>query len=107
MSVLDVVYEGSTSYLTITFHDKNGEPVAPGAITWKAHDHDTGTVLQAETAVEIPAATIEITIPPAVNTLVKATKTTEVRVITIRASYGLADVITDEHRYVVRNLAGV
>lgn len=97
------VREGSTSWLTVALYDRSGTLAAPTSLTWQAHDVRTNTELQAETSLT-PASSVEITIPPAVNTLVNDSYKTEQRRITVIATYGDEDVLTSVYVYELQKL---
>jgi hypothetical protein len=103
---MEYVNEETTSYLTVTFYDKNGDPAAPTSATWEAIDLKSGAVLQAETALS-PASSIEITIPSSVNEIQDNTKEEEIRRITVIGVYGADDKVTQQYDYRVINLSRV
>lgn len=96
------VKEKSTAYLSVTFRDKTVAS-APAAASYRVHDKASGQVLLAETALA-PAATVEITLPPSVNTMVDATRAFETRVVTVESTYGVDDGVCDQFEYSVVNL---
>ena len=98
-----VVNEGSTAYLTVSFYDRTGAAVSPASVTWEAHDSDSGTELQAATALT-PATSIVITIPSAVNVIQNTNHKSELRVVTIKATLGDGSKMNEEAEYQVRNL---
>lgn len=101
------VNEGSTAYLTVSFKDQSGNALVPASATWQVHDMRSGQVMQAETAVPGLAAETIITIPPAVNAIVKTASPKEVRRVTIKAAYGPGQAINAEYDYTVVNLTYV
>jgi len=104
---MDTVYEGTTSYLTVSFFDKAGAAAAPSAATWLCHDVHSGTVLKEETALEGVAASVEITIPPSVNTMVDQYAQQEQHRVTVVASYGADDQVTAMYDFLVTGLRQV
>lgn len=103
---LTEVYEGNTAYLTVAFTDGDGVAALPTAVTWQCHDIKTGEELQAETAVT-PATSVEITIPPSVNTLANADEQRETHRVTIKATYGDDDQATGKYDFVVVGLTAI
>ena len=101
------VNEGSTAYLTVNFKDKDGNALAPSSATWQVHDMRSGQVMQEETAIPGVGAVTTITIPPAVNAIVKPANPKEVRRVTVKAAYGSGQAINAEYDYTVINLAFV
>lgn len=99
----NVVMEKSTAYLSVSFRDKSGAAQAPTAATYKVHDKGSGQVLLPETTLE-PAATVEITLPPSLNTLVDPSRSFETRVVTVAATFGVDDGVTNQYEYTVENL---
>ena len=106
MIAFDEVNEGTTAYLTVTFLDEDGAAAVPTAATWQCHDVASGTALQAVTAL-VPDSTIQIKIPPSVNTLVDAHAIQEKHRITLVATYGTDDQVTGEYDFYVVNLRWV
>lgn len=102
----NVVMEKSSAYLSVSFRDKAGAESNPASASWKAHDKASGRELQAETALP-SGATVEITLPPSINTLVDTSKSFEIRVITVEALFGANDGVNQQFEYTVTNLAFV
>ena len=107
MAMLTIINEETTSYLTVTFLDKNGTPAAPASATWEAIDVESGTVLKTATAITPIAASVEITIEPSVNVMVNEAKHQELRRIIVKALYGASDKVNDQYDYLVKNLSQV
>ena len=107
MTTLLTIPEETTSYITVTFLDKDGAAAAPASATWEAIDVDTGTVMKTSTAITPIAASVEITIPPAVNVIVDESKRLEMRRIIVKASYGASDKVNDQYDYLIKNVSQV
>jgi len=105
MALTDV-NEGTTAYLTVAFLDADGVAALPTAVTWQCHDIQTGEELKAETAVT-PGTSVEITIPPSVNTLVNQGSRRETHRITVRGTYGDDDQVTGKYDFVVVGLLAI
>lgn len=103
---LEVVNEGSTAYLTVTFLDKDGNQAAPTSITYRIDCLTTGTQVKGDTVVT-PAAQVEITLGADDNAIQDQTNENEERLVTIEASYGASDGVKDSYRYILRNLKKV
>lgn len=104
---MNTVNEGTTAYLTVSFKDQAGNPLAPSSATWQVHDMRSGQVMQAETPIAGLGAEVTVTIPPAVNAIVKSANPKEVRRVTIQAVYGSGQAINDQFDYTVINLSFV
>ena len=100
------VNEGSTAQLAITFLDFDGDPAAPTAATWEAHDVRTGEELQAATAIRPVATEVEIVIPYAVQAILSG-DSREKRRITVRATYPNGGAHNAQFEYDVINLSQV
>jgi len=106
MTILAIVPEQTTAYLTVTFLDKNGAAAAPTSVTYRIDCLRSGTVVLADTPLT-PAASIEIVITPAQNAIQQAANSNEHKRVTVKATYGAADAVNDQYDYLVRNLSGV
>jgi hypothetical protein len=102
MAVVAVVNEGSSSYLTIRFKDKDGVEAAPTSASYQVGDKATLADLQGETALPAGSA-VEVTLGPEVNKILDQSHPNELRVVTLRAQYG-GEAVTEEYEYMVRNL---
>ena len=99
---MKTVNEASTSYLTVSFYDKDGVLAVPTSITYRIDEPHTDTAILASTAVSA-ASSVDITITPTQNTHV-VTKWPEKRVVTVTAVYGASDSISEEYEYQIKNL---
>ena len=97
---LERINEGTTAYLTFVPKDKNGVAQTPSACTWRAIDVESGQVLQADTSIT-PAASVEITLTPAINTLFNPQQAAETRRVTVIATYGTSDAAVGVYEYQV------
>ncbi len=98
-----VINEGTTCYIAASFCDQDGVELAPSSISYRIDDEESGDVLQEPTGVP-PASSVEIRVPPAINAMHDASKSSEVRVATIVAVYGDGDAIVEEVKWCIRNL---
>lgn len=101
---MDTVNEKSSSFLTITFYDKDGVGVSPTSATWKVHDLETGTVLKAAVSLSAGSSVeVELTVP--INSLVTSTNQFETHVVTVEATYSGSDHgHNEQYYYQVKNL---
>ena len=97
-----VVNEGSTAYLTVDFLDKVDAAAAPTSISYRIDDAQSGAEVRADSAVAA-ASQIEIELTVADNTLLGAGDV-ETRVVTVTATYGADDEVSDNYFYDVKNL---
>jgi hypothetical protein len=96
--------ERSTAYLTVTFKDKNGAAAIPSSIVYRVDCATTGEALRAETAI-VPASQVEITVNADENAIRNEANKTEVRCVTVVATYGdSTDRVSDSFEYKVENL---
>jgi len=100
---MDLVNEKSTAYLTVAFTDKDGGPAIPASVSYRIDNAANGAAIRAPTALD-PAASIEITLTLADNTIGVAASRFETHVVTVTAVYGASDELREEYRYQVRNL---
>ena len=103
---MPIVNEKTTSYITISFRDKNGQLALPAAITYRLDCLSNGTVVLTDTVVA-PATIIEVTMTPNQNAIINNTNSKENKRLTVTASYGASDSITSQYDYEVLNLSGI
>ena len=104
---MDIINEKTTSYLTATFLDKDGNQVAPASMTYRIDCLTTGRSVRASTDVGTPAAAQLITLTSDDTAIIDATNDKEVKEVTVIGTYGASDEVTSRYRYVVQNLTGV
>lgn len=98
------VNEESTAYLTVKFYDKVNSLAVPASATWEVHDVESGTVILVSTAILPIANTVELTLTPAINTMVDSTHSEETRRVTVKALFGAGDGCNNEYAY---NIVGL
>ena len=103
MAHTKIVAEGTTSYLTAIFKDKDGVLAVPTSISYEIEDKETGTPILAATAVAPLADTVEVTISAAQNAMV-GTGDLEDHLITFTAGYGGGEQVTNEYVLTIKNL---
>lgn len=101
---MDIVNEGSTAYLTVTFLDKAGAQAAPTSISYRIDCLTNAQEVKDDTAV-VAGASVEITLTPADNAIIAAANSQERRLVTVTATYGASDAVKADYEYRVRNLA--
>lgn len=104
---MTTVKEGSTAYLTVTFLNAEGAEEAPVSATWQIDDVASGTALLPATTIDPIAASVELTLTPALNAIVNDLLAYEKRRITVKATYGAADKVNRAYTYDVQNLSAV
>ncbi len=104
ISAIPTINEGQTSYISLEFTDKNGDPLTPTTISYRIDDEASETNLLPATLVSVPESSIEIRVPPAINELVSQDNSTEIRVATIEATYETEDVVSTDVKWCIRNL---
>jgi len=104
MSVLQQVQEGSTSWLTVAFSDKDGDPVSPSAVEYRI---DSGSTQITDWTAVSAASSVEIEIAAAENALLSQSGELEERTVTVKATFSGGGVAYDAYRYLIRNLIGV
>ena len=102
----DQVNEGTTAYLVVDFLDKAGAPSVPSAITYRIDCRATGTQVRGDTSLT-PAAEVEIELTPSDTDIIGVGNDTEVKRVTIKATFGLGGAANSEFDYEVVNLSGV
>jgi len=103
---MQTVTERSTAYLTASFYDKTGVLQAPASLAYRIDDVMSGQQVRGDTTIT-PAAQAEITLTAADNAILNTVGSDEKRRVTVTASYGVSDQVTDEYIYLVRNLTKV
>lgn len=99
-----IVNEKSTSYITVSFFDRNNAPRAPSSLSYRIDDVMTRTPIRPLTVIENPGEVVEIVLSPDDNMIVTPHLSTEQHRVTIIATYGDDDQITDSYTFLVRNL---
>ncbi len=102
---MDTVNEGTTAYLSVSFLDKLGAPVAPSSVAWRIDCLTTGTAVLASTPAT-PGTVVELVITPAHNAIL-GSRPFERRRVTVEAGYGAGDGIKSQFDYLVRNLSAI
>ena len=101
---LDIVNEGETAYLTVSFSDKAGDPEAPTTISYRIDCLKNSEEIKADTAVTPVASEVEITLKPSENIIIDQSNSTEKRLVTVTGTYGVDDAIVREYEYNLKNM---
>ena len=102
---MQTVNEKSPIFVTFTFTDENGVPLAPTTADWRLDEAD-GTQIVDWTAIPSPTDSENITIPGSNNVIVDQKHVKEVKVIGVRVDEGLPGEAHNAIRYNVKNLVG-
>lgn len=102
---MDIVNEGTTGYLTVSFYDKAGSLAAPSSITYRIDCLTTQTVVVDDTSVSA-ASSVEIQLTAANNAILGG-RPRERRRVTVTGSYSGSQAVTHQYDYEVRNLSAV
>lgn len=100
------VPEQSTSTVTVTFRDADGNLVVPTNVKYRLDCVTTGTAIKAETSVT-PGSSVEITVTSAENSIQDQDNAYEVKELTIVADDGLPTECHESAKWRVRNLSFV
>jgi len=102
MSVV-TINEASSGTLTIEFLDEAGLPAVPSSISYRIDCVTTSTAIRADTAVA-PASSIDLALTPDDTRIVTQSNRVERRRVTLVATFGPGDQLTQDYEYSVRNL---
>jgi hypothetical protein len=103
---MDEFNERSRADIAVAFTDPAGAPVVPATITYSTKCRTTGTPIKADIPVT-PAASVTITLDSADQAIQNSANPYELKVLTIKSTYGVGDECNDEYVYRVKNLSGV
>lgn len=102
------IREGSTSYITLSFKDKDGNPIIPNQIKYNIRDEDTKKeLLTAQTVTTGLAATYTIEVPASANVIVTQKPneyTVELHTLTLETTYSSTRKVTTKITYPVARL---
>lgn len=103
---MDRVNEKSTSYLTVSFLDKDGAAATPASVSYRIDCLTTGAAIRGDTSASAASA-VTITLTPDDNTLQAQTNASERRRVTVTGTYGASDAVREQFDYEVLNLGVV
>lgn len=104
---MQTVTEKNTAYLTVNFYNKSGALDVPNTITYRIDDVASGSAVRADTAIGAVASSVEIRLTATDNTILNTNNRSERRRVTVTATYGVADQVTDEFYYEIVSLVKV
>ncbi len=102
----ELVNQGTTAYLTITFLDKAGVAQAPSSASYRIDCLTSGLEIKDDTSLT-PASSVEVTLSATDNAIKLEANASERRLVTVTATYGTADAAVGEYEYHVKNLRKV
>lgn len=102
---MDIVNEGTTGYLTVSFYDKTGALSSPTAVSYRIDCLSSSTEIVGDTSVS-PASSVEIQLTAANNAIVSGLPR-ERRRVTVTGTYSGDQAVTHQYDYEVRNLSAV
>jgi archaellum component FlaG (FlaF/FlaG flagellin family) len=103
----NMLNEKSTGYVTVKFYGKDGVLQSPSSVSYRIDDVMTGTEIKGLTSVIAPSSEIEIILSPADNLIVTPRLSSERHRLTVIATYGANDQLTESIEFTVRNLSAI
>ena len=100
---IQVFNENSTGYVTWTFRDTQLLLAVPLTISYRIDNREDEAAILAPTSIS-PASTVIITVTPTQNAIINSALEYEEHVMTITATYGVGDSISEECVFKVKNL---
>src|SRR3569832_2842260 len=97
------INEASSGTLTIEFLDEAGLPAVPSSISFRIVCVTTGSEFRADTAIA-PAASIDLALTPDDTRIVTLSIRIERRRVTLVATFGPGDQLTQDYEFSVRIL---
>jgi hypothetical protein len=104
---MEVINEGSSITLTISFMDSDNNPVTPLALAYKIYDKDTNTVLDSASGIVPLTTSYDLDILGTINSMVNEDLNTEVRTVIIEWEWNNDQTDVYEYDYKIRNVVGV
>lgn len=104
MSAPATVNEGSSASLIVSFFDADDVAEAPDSLTYRIYDHASGEEIRAETTISPAFAITTIPLTPDDTVIVNSARSQEQRRVTVVASFGVGDALTEEYSFFVKNL---
>ena len=103
--------ENSTAVIGLWFKDENEKNVVPAEIVWRVDDAKligtSGGELVSDTT-EVPSTfKHNLYIPASANLIINDENMWEEKIVTVRVTYGISGVVTEELRYSVKNLVRI
>lgn len=101
---MDVVKQGSTAYVKISFRDKAKQLALPSSISYSTRCKTTGVAIKTNVAVT-PATQIEITLDALDSAIQNAANKQEEKILVVTAVYGTNDSLVEDYHWLVSNLS--
>lgn len=99
--------EKTTTYVPVSFRDKDGALAVPQAISYRVDCLSTNTEIIADTSFPSVASEIEITLPITATTIQDPLNDFERKLVTVTATYGGGEQVTGAYQFRVRNLSKI
>ena len=100
------VTEGSTSWLTLSFFDEDGNPATPPSARYRIDDVSSWTEIKATTTFIPTEVTYTIKSTPSENRIIDDSRMNEQRLVTVEWTDGVNE-RTDYYEYYVINLSKI
>jgi hypothetical protein len=101
-----IITESSTSWVDVSFFNKDGTPATPDSVAYSLQCLATGKVLESNVPVTPASSSVEIALTPEDNKIQDENNSYEDKLLTVVATFGIDDQMTDDFIYRVRNLRG-
>ena len=98
---MDVVNQGQTYVLGLTFTDENGNGLTPSSASYRIDVEGSNVAVVPWTPFSPSANTYNLVITAAQNALQNANNAREERVVTLQFGYGLGNEQVSEYRYML------
>jgi hypothetical protein len=104
---MDTINEKSTAIVTASFKNESGVAFTPTQAWYSLYCETSNTEIKADTELTGLGTTKDIEITPTENKIQSSANTSEVKVLTVRFTYGVAKQGTGQYRYLVTNLVNL
>jgi hypothetical protein len=105
--MVNEVNEGTTPTIRVSFFDKDGQPVAPAAGTYRIDDERSRRAIKAVTALPTLSYTVDIILGATDTRILNRANSYERRILTVQYDYGSGEHGNDQYTFSVKNLANV
>jgi hypothetical protein len=103
----DSVKENSTAFVTLTFSDKDGNPLTPDSVYIEIIDKLSGTSVRANSEEAPAASSMVVELLPAHNAILNSKNPSEERRIIVQATYASTRKLNESWDYTVINLSKI
>lgn len=101
---METINEESSCLLTVNFKDENGAAIIPTTAYYSIYCESNSSEILAESEIPDPQSEQIIVITQAQNAIILGANNLEMKLVTLRWTYGTGKQGTKEFRYRVRNL---